>query len=353
MSRFVAPNLADLGDVPAVESVVFEDIKQGRDNYLKAALKAVGVDYDVTNLETDPLVIAYSEGGGFAEMKFRQRVNEAVRALSLVTAKGGDLDHIGVTYAGGIGRLVYGNDKDNPPVDAQWDEEKNKWVESDKSFYSRILLAYEAFSTAGPEGAYIFHALELDGIRDIADAAVYSEEEGATYSEGLYCDAYKVGWRSTPFTNRKDGDYVLAPEALLVIVPTPEYGETDQALLDRVFNAVTPKDTRPIGDNVRVEPAKKNSYDIEVALYYAPGADVATLKAEAEKRLLSYAAARRRIGLAVQREVIGGRAAVGDGVTVDVILPKVDIIPGSKGFAEVGTITVTPVQTKGSWRDVS
>ena len=351
MSRFIAPNLADLGDVPQTVAVDFEEIKQSRDEYIKAALKAYGIDYDVTKLETDPLVIAYSEGGGYQEMKFRQRVNEAIRGLSLATARGGDLDHIGATYAGGISRLEYSNAKDNPPLDAIWNEDKQKWVESDASFRARIMLAYEAFSTAGPEGAYIFHALELDGMRDIADAAVYSEEDGATYSAGLFADAYSAKWRDTPFKNRQENAPVLAPEALIVVMPTLEYGAANQALLDRAFQAVTSKDVRPIGDNVRVEPAKKISYDIEVVLSYAPGADVETLREAALKRLKDYAKARRRIGLAIQREVIGGRAAIDNGVTVEVISPPHDILPGSKGYGEARNIVVRTLQTRGSWRD--
>lgn len=350
MSRFVAPNLNDLGDVPAVEAVDFETIKKQRDEVLKAALKQAGVEYDVTMLETDPLVIAFSEAGGYNEVKLRQRVNEAIRDLSLVTAQGGNLDHIGSTYAG-IARLVYEQDEKHKPIDAIWDKTKNKWVESDEVYKNRILLAFEAFSTAGPEGAYVFHALELDGVRDVADAAVYSEEDSATYSEGLFADAYTFGWRATPFLNRKNNDPVLAPEVLIIIVPTLEYGDADQALLDRVYQAVTSADTRPIGDNVRIEPALKHSYRIKVELYYAAGADVATLTQEAERRLEAYAKARRRIGLSIQREVIGGRAAIGDGVTIKVIEPKEDIMPGTNGFAEVAEINVMAIQTKGTWRD--
>ena len=143
---------------------------------------------------------------------------------------------------------------------------------------------------------------------------------------------------------------MLAPEILVVILPTVTYGPADQSLLNRAFEAVTPKDVRPIGDNVRIEPATITAYDIEVTLYYAPGVDVSAMAAEAKKRLTAYAASRRRIGLAVQREVIGGRAAVDDNVTVEVGLPAADIEPGSKGVGQVGSITVNTVQTQGSWQ---
>ncbi|MDG9791984.1 baseplate assembly protein [Brucella anthropi] len=349
MSRFVAPNLADLGDVPSVVAVDFEEIKSSRDEYLIAALERFGVAYDVEKLETDPMVIAFSEGGGYQEMKFRQRVNEAIRALSLATAIGGDLDHIAATYAG-ISRLVYDNAADDQPFNSQWDDVLGKWVELDDIFRSRILLAFEAFSTAGPEGAYTFHALELDGTRDIADVAVYSEEDAAVYTDGLHADAFSMGWIPAPFTGRNTGDPVLAPEILIVVLPVIGYGAADQALMDRTFTAVTPKDVRPIGDNVRIEPATVTPYNIEVTLYYAPGVDVSAMAAEAKRRLTGYAQSRRRIGLAVQREVIGGRAAVDDNVTVEVTSPASDIEPGSKGVGQVGTIIVNTVQTQGSWQ---
>lgn len=348
MSRFVAPDLSDLGDVPQVVPVDFEAIKAGRDDYLIAALARFGIDYDLTKLETDPLVIGYSEGGGYQETLFRQRVNEAIRGLSLATAIGGDLDHIGATYAG-IGRLVYPNDEDDQPTNSQWDAARGKWVEADAIFRSRIVLAFEAFSTAGPEGAYVFHALELDGTRDIADAVVYSEEDAATYSDSLHEDAYSMGMIPAPFADRDTGDPVLAPEILIVVLPTLSYGVADAALLKRVFRACTAEEVRPIGDNVRIEAATVTPYDIAVTLYYAPGADAAALAAEAKKRLEAYASDRRRIGLAVQREVIGGRAAVDNNVTVEVTSPSADIEPGPKGVGQVGTVTVTTVQAQGSW----
>jgi phage-related baseplate assembly protein len=73
------------------------------------------------------------------------------------------------------------------------------------------------------------------------------------------------------------------------------------------------------------------------------------MAAEAKRRLEAYAADRRRIGLSIQREVIGGRAAIDNNVTVEVVSPPADIEPGSKGVGQVGTITVTTVQAQGSW----
>lgn len=350
MTRFIAPSLSALGEMPALEDVSYDVIRQARSEYLVAALAAYGIDYDTTGLETDPLVIAFSEGGAYQEIKFRTRVNEAVKALSLATATGTDLDHIAATYAG-IARLTYTNAAGDQPENSQWDDTNSQWVEDDDTFRNRILLAYEAFSTGGPEGAYRYFALQLDGTADVSDVAVYSEEDAATYSGSgvLYSDAYTNGLRGTAFSGRDSGDFVKAPEVLIVVVPTVSFGNATQSLLDRVFAATNANEVRPVGDTIRVEAAVKTTYDISVTLYYDPGADASTIQAQAVSALTKYASERRRVGLKIQREVIGGRAAVDNDCTIAITSPASDIDPGSKGFAEVGNITVTMVQQKGTW----
>lgn len=350
MTRFIAPSLSSLGDMPAIEDISYAAIKAERSEYLVAALKQYGIDYDTTNLETDPLVIAFSEGGAYQEIKFRTRVNESIQALSLATATGTDLDHIAATYVG-IGRLIYTNAADDQPANSQWNATSAQWVEDDETFRNRIVLAYEAFSTGGPEGAYRYFALQLDGVRDVSDVAVYSEEDAATYSgtNVLYSDAYTNGLRTTPFSGRDAGSAVLAPEVLIVVVPTVNFGDATQSLLDRVFAAVNADEVRPVGDTIRVEAAKKIPYDITVTLYYEPGADVASIQKQALAALTTYASERRRAGLKIQREVIGGRAAIDNDCTVGITSPAADIDPGSKGFAQVGTITVNMVQQSGAW----
>lgn len=347
-SRFIAPNLAALGDLPTVVPISHDLIRTERSAALVAALERVGITYDVDMLRTDPLVIGYSEGGGYREALWRGAINDALRATSLATAVGGDLDHRAATLAG-IERLVYSTDPAQQPAESQWDLRRGAWVETDASFRDRTRLAFEAFSVAGPEGAYVFQALELDGVRDVADAVAYSEEDGATYTAGLNADAFTAGRRPMPFAGRGTGAAVLAPEILIVVLPTVTYGVCDQPLLDRVWAGASGDIVRPCGDTARIEPATVTPYAIEVQLSYGPGADPDTLQAEAERRLALYAAARRRIGLSIQPKVIGGRAAIDDGVTVDVLSPSAEILPGPKGAAECTGITVTPVRGEGSW----
>ena len=336
MSRFINANLAALGDVPAVDNVDFEDIKARRGDFLKAALTEFDIDYDVTTLETSPLMIAVARGGGYEETLFRQVINEKIRALSLAKAIGGDLDHIGATYYG-IARQ-----KDT-------DDEGNIVLEDDDRFRSRIALAPEAFSTAGPLGAYVFHALELDGEQDIADVWAYSEEDGAVYTEGLHTDAHSMGERATAFANRATGDPVLAPEIVIVILPTVDYGDCDQPLLDRTYRACTSADVRPVGDNVRIEPADIIDYTVEMTLTYARGADPAPLKDEAVARVAKYALERRRVGVAAERLGIGGAGYVSGVEAVTLTLPANDVGGGSKQAPNCTAITVTAVESAGTW----
>ena len=336
MSRFVNANLAALGDVPAVDDVDFEAIKTRRGDLLKAALVEFGIDYDVTTLETSPLMIAVARGGGYEETLFRQVINEKIRALSLAKAQRGDLDHIGATYFG---------------ISRQQDTDDDGIVtfEDDERFRARIALAPEAFSTAGPLGAYVFHTLELDGEQDIADAWAYSEEDSAVYSEGLHADAYSMGDRATTFAGRANGDPVLAPEIVVVILPNTDYGACDQSLLDRAYRACTSADVRPVGDNVRIEPAEIVDYTIEMTITFGRGADPTPLIAEAEDRVAKYTSDRRRVGVAAERLGIGGAGYVSGIEAVSLSAPANDVGGGSKQAPNCTGITITAVESLGTW----
>jgi phage-related baseplate assembly protein len=263
------------------------------------------------------------------ELALRVRHNDVARAVMLATSWGSNLDHIGATYFMGIAR---------------------REGEQDTDYKARLALAPEAFSTAGPEGGYVFHALELDGAFDIADAAAYSEEDGATYSDTIHADAYSRGRRPTAFDGRAAGDPVLAPEILVVIHATTDYGPVDQALCDRCWDALNPNDTRPAGDTQRIEAAERIEYAVEMVLTYRRGADPAPLVAEAETRIAAYVAARERVGLAAERLGIGGAGYVSLVEAVTLNAPAADVGGGPKQVPVCTGITVTAVQDEGGWQ---
>jgi len=336
MSRFAAPDLSSLPDLP-LDDPEFATIVSARLADYRARAIADGVEYDVGELLSDPITIA-QEVGADRELELHAKINDDVRLVMLVTSWGAGLDHIAATYYG-ISRLIVTPATDTDPA----------VMELDDDFRARIALAPEAFSTAGPEGAYLFHTLELDGLRDIADAAVYSMEDAATYSVGLNADAYSRGLRSDPFLGRADGDPVLAPEVLIVIVPTLAYGAVDQPLLDRAFDAATAKEVRPKGDNVRIEPATDIQYSVVGKIRIKPGADATLLLAEAQSRVEKYTAARRRVGRMVQLLGLGGAMKVTDVEEIEITSPAADIDPGSKGVATVIDITLTAEISEDTW----
>lgn len=318
MSRFIAPDLARLPKLPLVEPD-HQSILDQRMAAFATKAEAVGLTYDVDALDSDPVKIDQILGAD-REVGMKAELNDQVRAVMLASSWGAYLDHIAATYYG-ISRLQIGVDEETgDPV-----------MEKDPAFKNRIALAPEAFSTAGPEGAYVFHALELDGAGDVADAAAYSEEDGAVYDT------------DAP---------VLAPEILVVVLPRLGYAGTGPALIDRVYAAVTASEVRPLGDKVTVELADEAGYQVEATIRIAPGADPEPIAVEARKQVEAYVAARRRIGATVQRLGLGGALRVTDVTEIELTAPAADIDRGSKGAATCTDITITVEEGADTWRAI-
>ena len=315
MSRFVSPDLSRLPAPSALEALDFEALVAARLATLVERAEARSFPYDVETLESDPLVID-QQTGAVHELMVRSRVNDAVRAVLLVTATGAQLDHIAATYYG-ISRLVVTPATGKTPA----------VMEADTDFRARIALAVEAWSTAGPEGAYIFHALEADG--NVLDVAVYSEEDGALYSN------------STP---------VLAPEVLVVVLSRVGDGAPNGPLLAKVLADLSGREVRPIGDKVVVEPATILPYAVNATLKVRAGADASLLVAEARSRVEAYVAARRRVGAIVQRLGLGAALKVTDVEEIVLASPAADVDPGSKGAGYCTGITITAEAAEDSWR---
>ncbi|MCO6024128.1 baseplate J/gp47 family protein, partial [Enterobacter hormaechei] len=116
-------------------------------------------------LESEPIVKLLEENA-YREVIWRQRVNEAARAVMLAYAEDADLDQIGGNY--NVERLVItpADDTTFPPTPAV--------MESNTDYRLRIQQAFEGLSTAGSTGAYQFHGRSADG--RVADISVISPE---------------------------------------------------------------------------------------------------------------------------------------------------------------------------------
>jgi phage-related baseplate assembly protein len=134
MSRFTAINLSGLAPPNIIETLDYEQIVTAmRDDLVERFPLIAGV----IDLESEParkLIEAFA----YRELRLRARINDAARAVLLASSYGTNLDHLGALFA-----------------------TARQAGETDVRFRRRIQLAPEAFSVAGPEGAYQYHALTV------------------------------------------------------------------------------------------------------------------------------------------------------------------------------------------------
>lgn len=249
MSGYSAIDLSLLPVPDVVETLDYEVILAAMKADLAARAPEVAA---VLALESEP-VVKLLEVCAFREVLIRARVNDAAQAVTLARATGTDLDNLAALF--GVARLVInpGDPLAVPPVAAT--------LEPDADLRRRAQLALEGFSTAGPQGAYVFHALSADG--DVLDA-------GAT--------------RPGP------GD------VLVTVLSRTGSGTAPAPLLAKVAAALNADDVRPLCDNVVVQSAAIVSYAITATLFFYPGPDSAVVMAAAQAAATAYAAAQHRIG---------------------------------------------------------
>lgn len=237
-------------------------------------------------LESDP-AFKILEVAAFRELLLRQRVNEASKAVMLAYAEDSDLDQIAANY--NVERLlITPADPDTiPPTPAVY--------ESNDSLRRRVQLSFEGFSTAGPEGAYIFHTLGADG--RVLDASAYGPPE----TPGVV--------RVAVLSNVDDG--VAPPD-----------------LLGAVEEILSANDVRPLTDNVSVESAEIIDYAVAATLTFYPGPDSAVSMSAALEAMEAYAANNHRLGRDVT--LSGIYAALHQEGVQNVVLaaPLVNVVAG-------------------------
>lgn len=281
MTRFAATaiNLSELGPPDVIEALDFEtSLAQ-----IKADLKARWDDFNVESLESDP-VVKVLEVCAFREIQLRARVNDAARAVMLAFADGNDLDHLGVYY--GVERQTDGAG------------------ELDEDLRDRIQLAPEAFSSAGPIGAYIFHARSASS--NVIDALAHKPAPGQVQV------------------------FVLAKPGVDV-----------QALLPLVRARLDDENTRPMTDSVSVLPANFLPFDLTAVLEIGRGPDPALVRQKATVAAGDYIAKRRKIGVRVTRSGLIAALSVGGVDNVRLTAPATDVEPVPGEVPSVGAVTIT------------
>ncbi len=282
-------SLIDLSTVPvpnAITEIDYEAIRAATLADLKARLAAVGIDFDVDRIETDPLVIN-EEARAYRELLVLQKINDAVRAVLLASATGADLDNLAADF-----NLVRRNG------------------ETDAQLRFRRQLAPEGYAVAGPKDAYRFHALEAAPSLKQAEAI-------------------------------KGNDNVVT----LVLLSGDGNGAVDADTVITVQEALSPEARRPLTDSLYVRSATIVETAISVRIEIGSGPDAATIKARALAGLQAFAISRHAIGAPLYLDGIVGAARKAEPVErVVVVSPVADIDPGAFGAVHVTDISVEVVR---------
>lgn len=246
---FTAIELDKLPVPDVIETIDYETIL----GELTADLIARDPDMeDTLALESEP-ALKILQVSAYRETLLRQRINEAAKAVMLAYAQDSDLDNLGAFYE--VERLLLdaGDPDALPPIAATY--------ESNEDYRRRIQLSLEGFSTAGPEGAYVFHALSADG--QVLDASATSPSPG---------------------------------EVLVSVLSRVGDGIADTDLLTAVETTLSDEDVRPLTDHVQVQSAEIIGYQVSGTLYFYSGPDRTVVMQTAQDALNTYVANQHRMG---------------------------------------------------------
>jgi phage-related baseplate assembly protein len=285
VARFLAPDLTQLSPAALIEEIDAEAILAAQKAFILARWDEVRQTrpdlpaLDTLGLETEPMTILL-EAFAYRETLLRALVNDKARAVLLAYATGSDLEHLGALFATYRMAMVPASDG----VEAV--------METDDRFRRRIQLAPEAFSCAGPRGAYIYFALTLDS--SIIDAHAFCPSDG-----------------------RVD-----------VMVAAADGGEVSDDVIAALVERFHRDDTVPLTDVITVRRAEVVPYSVSLTLGFPRGPDPVLIQSAAEAAVRAYAAERYRINTTVFRAGLTAAAKVGGVENVIVTSPAADIVCG-------------------------
>lgn len=246
-------------------------------------------------VESDP-AIKLLEADSYDETVLAQAFNDAARGLLLAYAAGAQLDHLAALYD--LPRLVV------TPADPETGAPEV--LESDTAFRQRIQLAPHAFSVAGPELAYVFHARSAHA--DVADASAVSPSPG---------------------------------EVVVTVLSASGTGVPSGPVLTAV-RAVLEGPVRPLTDHVTVNPAALVDYTIDADLWVFSGPDEELIRQTALASLTAFLASARRLGRDIPRSALIAALHTANVQRVVLTNPAADVVitPGQLAHATAITVTV-------------
>ena len=291
ISSATAIDLAKLPPPAVVEQLDYEAIRT-----------AMIVDFKTRWPEFDALVesepaIKLIESFAWRELVLRADFNDRARGLLLAYAEGSDLDHLASLF--GVLRLVI------TPANAQTGTPAI--LESDSDLRRRVLLAPDSYSVAGPESAYVFHALSADS--QVRDASAITPAPGDVLVS----------------IQARDGDGTAPP-----------------MLVAQVATLLASDGIRPLTDRVTVQSATIVPVAITARLFLYPGPDADLVRATALERLAAWIADAERLGRDVTRSAIIAALHVPGAVQrVELVAPAADIVLDRTQAANIAHVAVT------------
>lgn len=274
----------DLSRIPAPDALVVVD-HSAKVAEMKTQLVAARPDLaPALALESEPLVKLIEAWAYEAVLKSAE-INAGVRAMLLTEATGSNLDNIAANHL--VQRLP---------------------GEDDEAFRQRAALGPEAWSTAGPVGAYLFHAKSASPL--VSDVAVSSPLPGVVR---------------------------------VVVLSSAADGVADAALLAIVSAALNVEEVRPLTDQVVVVSAAVAAFDVTAVLKVLPGPDAGPVATTAAAAVRAYAADRRKLGRGLTLDGLKA-ALMRPGVErVELAEPLADIVAQAEVAPVLGDVTLTVV----------
>ncbi len=324
--------------VPPPASVQVLDFDTAYANWqadFASAAAAWNITYNVATLRSDPMGWLMSVAAYRGDIYKRGEINDAIKAVLVPTALGGDLDNVTADLNVVRRVLVPANPNAVPPTAAV--------METDTSLRNRRLLAPEALSCAGPLGAYRFFALQASP--DVLDARAYGPETTlVTPGQVMVVIQSATGPQGVPpgTTLQAVASFLTAqscPDLPGYVMPTP-------AAMDA--NVLTP-DT----DYVIVRAVQPTPYSIAGVLTVPPGPSAASVVAASQAAIAAYCAAQGKIGGTINLSslIAAGRLLAPDGTSpaldFQLTSPTATIAPGPLGLPLLTGITLTSVVSNG------
>ncbi|MCB1498591.1 MAG: baseplate J/gp47 family protein [Bauldia sp.] len=284
MSRFSAIDLSALTPPDIIETLDYEAIVKDMRDDLVARFPLIA---GVIDLETEParkLIEAFA----YREFRLRARINDGARAVLLASSFGTNLDHLAA---------LFGTTRQEG--------------EDDDRLRRRVQLAPEAFSVAGPEGAYQYHVLTVaPWARDVSAIMTHP---------GVV--------RVTVLRSGTD--------------PVPTEAERETIRVHLRDEAI-----RPLTDVVQVLPPTVRSVTIEARLTLYPGPDAGVVQSRATAALGDWLERNRMLGMNLPRSAIFARLHREGVHSVELVSPAEDILLDETEVYAIAGMTITTASTR-------